>query len=613
MMPAITPTHLERQIARLDKRIEQIKKLESRFSWLRLAAFLGGAAAIWATYANLPALAARWAILGGALPFGLIVLLQRRLDAWLARFQIWREIRQTQLARLNLDWERIPPPPISSTRNPLDLDLDLSGPRSLHHLLDLAVSQQGSQRLKDWLLEACREPALILERQRIVAELATLPRFRDRLLLHLRVVSAEMLQGERLLGWLHAPCPAARLKALLAIGAIASAINLALFALYAAGVIPPYWVAGFILVFIFYNFNAPLLKELLEAIVRLDQELDRFAILLRCLETYPVGMRPHLLGLLAPFREAAERPSSLMRRVKWVTSGVGLRSNPVLGLALNIVLPWDYLFALLAGGLQARLSRLMPGWLEAWANLEALNSLANFAYLHPQYCLPQIESRERPLLECKKIGHPLIPAHQRVDNDFSLLDSGEVFLITGSNMAGKSTFLKTIGVNLRLAYAGGPVCAAEMKIIPMRMATCMRISDSLVDGWSFFYAEVQCLKGLLAQAQADDPLPLLYLIDELFRGTNNRERLIGSREYLRKLIGQNGVGLIATHDLELAGLADESGQAHNYHFRDQVEQDRLIFDYLIRPGPCPTTNALRIMQIEGIIARPSEPSQNTGE
>jgi len=117
----------------------------------------------------------------------------------------------------------------------------------------------------------------------------------------------------------------------------------------------------------------------------------------------------------------------------------------------------------------------------------------------------------------------------------------------------------------------------------------------------------------LAQAQADDPLPLLYLIDELFRGTNNRERLIGSREYLRKLIGQNGVGLIATHDLELAGLADESGQAHNYHFRDQVEQDRLIFDYLIRPGPCPTTNALRIMQIEGIIARPSEPSQNTGE
>ncbi len=607
-MRVITPTQFERQIARLNQRVDQIKALEDRFSWYRLAAFLGGAAVAWFSIANLPVGTARWVFLIAWLPFVSIVLLQRRLDTWLRRFQIWRDIRQTQLARLNLDWEHIPAPPNSSTRSSVDIDLDISGPRSLHHLLDLAVSQNGVQRLQRWLLEARPHLDQIQQRQQVVAELATLPRFRDRLLLHLRMVSAEMLQGERLLGWISAPFPAARLKGLLAIGVILSTLNLCLFVLNSLGVIPAYWIAGFVIYFIIYNYNAPLLKEFLAAIVRLDQELDRFAILLRHLETYPVGMRPHLLRLLAPFREAAPRPSSIIRRVKWVTAGVGMRSNPFLGLALNIILPWDYLFALLAGGLQAHLGKEMPIWLEAWSNLEALNSLANFAYLHPDYCLPQMENRATPVLSCQKIGHPLIPSHRRVSNDFILPDTGEVFIITGSNMAGKSTFLKTIGVNLRLAYAGGPVCAAEMKTIPMRMATCMRISESLVDGWSFFYAEVQCLKKLFAQVQADDPVPLLYLIDELFRGTNNRERLIGSREYLRKLIGQNGVGLIATHDLELAGLAEESQQVHNFHFRDQVNQDRLVFDYLIRPGPCPTTNAVRIMQIEGLIASSNDPT-----
>jgi len=611
-MPTITPTYLKRQIARLDRRIDQLNRLENRISWLRLAAFVGGVAAIWVAYAALPTEKARWTILVAGLVFSSIVFIQRRLDGWLRRFQIWRELRRIQLARLKLDWEHIPPPPSTSMRISTALDLDLTGPRSLHHLLDLAISHQGSQKLQDWLLTACRDVQQIEQRQQLVAELTTLPRFRDRLLLHLRMVSAEMLQGERLLGWIQISYPAARLKALLAVGVTASALNLTLFALNALGILPAYWIAGFALYFIFYNANAPLLNEFLQAIVRLDQELDRFAILLRHLETYPVGDRPHLLHLLSPFRQAAQRPSSLVRKVKWVTAGVGLRSNPFIGLALNTVLPWDYLFALLAGGLQARIGQQMTAWLEIWSDLEALNSLANFACLHPEYCLPKIEERTLPLLDCKKIGHPLIPAQKQVRNDFSLPAVGEVYLITGSNMAGKSTFLKTIGVNLSLAFAGGPVCADQMRTVPMRMATCMRISDSLVDGWSFFYTEVQCLKSLLAQVQAADPLPLLYLIDELFRGTNNRERLIGSREYLRKLIGQNGTGLIATHDLELAGLAEESPQVHNYHFRDKVDQDRLSFDYLLRPGPCPTTNALRIMQMEGLIDSPGSIAQTKG-
>jgi DNA mismatch repair ATPase MutS len=167
-------------------------------------------------------------------------------------------------------------------------------------------------------------------------------------------------------------------------------------------------------------------------------------------------------------------------------------------------------------------------------------------------------------------------------------------------MAGKSTFIKTVGTNLCLGYAGAPVCAERWLSVPFRLHTCIRITDSIVDGFSYFYAEVKCLKALLNALESDDPLPLLYLIDEIFRGTNNRERLLGSRAFIRALVGKEGIGLLATHDLELAGLADRYAQLQNYHFKDAVADGRLVFDYRIHPGPSPTTNALRIMQMEGL-------------
>ena len=166
-------------------------------------------------------------------------------------------------------------------------------------------------------------------------------------------------------------------------------------------------------------------------------------------------------------------------------------------------------------------------------------------------------------------------------------------------MAGKSTFIKTVGINLCLAYAGGPVNATRFHSRPFRLHTCIHITDSITDGFSYFYAEVKCLKTLLEKLGSDG-LPVLYLIDEIFRGTNNRERLIGSRAYLRSILDAQGVGFLATHDLELVSLADESSQVQNYHFRDEVRDGRLVFDYRLRPGPCPTTNALKIMRSEGL-------------
>jgi DNA mismatch repair ATPase MutS len=184
-----------------------------------------------------------------------------------------------------------------------------------------------------------------------------------------------------------------------------------------------------------------------------------------------------------------------------------------------------------------------------------------------------------------------------MSRDFAL---GEVVIITGSNMSGKSTFLRTLGVNLCLAYAGGVVCASTFQATLFRLFTCIRVSDSVTDGYSYFYAEVRRLKALLVELEQRERLPLFFLIDEIFKGTNNRERLIGSRSYVHALVGRNCMGAISTHDLELVKLADVLPEVKNYHFREEVIDGRMVFDYRLRPGPCPTTNALKIMQMEGL-------------
>ena len=175
-----------------------------------------------------------------------------------------------------------------------------------------------------------------------------------------------------------------------------------------------------------------------------------------------------------------------------------------------------------------------------------------------------------------------------------------MFLVTGSNMSGKSTFLRTIGINTCLAQAGGPVCAASFRWSLVRIGSCIRVDDSLDGGLSFFYAEVKRLKKILDSTRDMNGPPVLWLIDEVFKGTNNRERLIGGRALIAALAGGNGFGLVTTHDLELAELERQLPTVTNVHFQETVAKGALHFDYRLKPGPCPTTNALRIMALEGL-------------
>ena len=600
---SVLESRLARHVQRLGQRLARLRALDGQFSLYRLAAFIVMLVLVWYAASRLSGLLS-WAVgLGGLLLFAGLVAGHRLLDRRTARLRLWQARRADQLARLQNDWQNLPalqPLAGSPERSPLELDLDLTGPRSLHHLLDTCTSQQGRQLLADWLTQPIPNPAETAARQAVVRELAGMPRFRDHLQFNFRMAANDLLQSQHLLNWLSVSYPASRLGWLACGLSLLAALNLLLFILHSLGQMPAYWGYTLALYALISVFSLGYIQEFINTLLALDRELDKFAVLLRYLERFPYGPHPHLAKVCAPFHTAQPPPSAQIARVKLVTALVGLSSNPVLGMLLNLLLPWSVLCALLAGRLRQQAARVLPGWLDTWHRLDALCALGDFASLHPDYTFAELDPAAEAVLQASGLGHPLIPQAQRVGNDFILQRLGDVILITGSNMAGKSTWLRALGVTICLAYAGGPVAATALRMQPLRLHTCLRISDSLVDGFSYFYAEVKCLKRLLEALNAEHPLPLFYLIDEIFRGTNNRERLIGSRAYVRALLNGRGAGLIATHDLELAHLAEQNPQLQNYHFRDQVEAGRLVFDYRLRPGPSPTTNALKIMQMEGL-------------
>jgi ABC-type multidrug transport system fused ATPase/permease subunit len=594
---------IRREINRLSGRLEQLNARHQRWAWARLLSFGLAMLSGYAALRYLESWAAILVGLAGLAVFSASVAYHRLLSRQSRLLTLWRKRRCEQLSRLELDWSGIPAPAVElmpSSQCCLEIDLDLAGFRSLHQLLDLGISYEGSQRLAEWLNPTKPDSASIHARQSLVRELAGLSRFRDRLVSNLHQVSTERLRGSSLLKWLQAEAPGRRIGWLLGVSSLFCLLNLVILLLNLSGQASPAWFMGYGFYLIFYFSTIGQISPFLESVVELSYELDKFRQLLAFLEKYPYRQGSHLAERCSIFTLPVKRPSRRLQGLSLVTAAVGLRSNLILGLLLNLVLPWDYATAFLASRLQSQAGDYLPGWLETWTELEACCCLADFAWLNPQYTFPRVDESVSPALQARSLGHPLIPYPKKISNNFSFSGDGQVVLITGSNMAGKSTFIKTIGINLCLAYAGGPVDAQELRLRPFRLHTCIRITDSISDGYSYFYAEVRCLKALLEKLEQTGAMPVLYLVDEIFRGTNNRERFLGSQAFIRRLAGANGCGLIATHDLELARLEQESPLILNFHFEDQVSEGRLTFNYCLRPGPSRTTNALKIMEMEGL-------------
>ncbi|RPJ49758.1 MAG: hypothetical protein EHM21_06370 [Chloroflexi bacterium] len=597
---------LQFRLDRTGKRIAYLRQVESRFPWYRLAALVAALLIIFIAFTSIRPLIAWAVVLVVFAGFMLVVVRHRGIVDRITRLEAFRDLLNTHIARLRLDWEHIPPPAhtLPHPRHPYAADLNLAGDRSLHQLLDTCISLGGSQELADTLLDPTPNPGRIAERQALVRELLDRPVFCAQL--ELEGLLANPQRGNRwdgtaLLNWLEKHVQTGSLRPLLAALGLLALANITLFVLNALGLIPPVWIGTLAVYLGLQSLKFRESSEVFGEAYDLARQLRQLRAIFGGLENYPYEPGSRLAVLCAPFWQAPVRPSVALRKIGWIVSMASLRQNPFLSLILNLLMPWDLFFADQLERYKRELNVVLPAWLDAWHQLEALVALANFARLNPENTFPEIlPLEEQPVLRGEAIGHPLIPSAARVTNDFTLQEMGEVIVITGSNMSGKSTFLRTLGINLVLAYSGSTVAARAFAALPFRVFTSMTVNDSLSDGISFFYAEVSRLKLLLDQLNANHPLPMFFLIDEIFRGTNNRERQLGTHAYTQALVNKNGVGVISTHDLELVHLSETIPTVHNYHFREDVQDGRMVFDYQIRPGASPTTNALRIMAMAGL-------------
>lgn len=591
---------LQRQIYHLDSRIARLRALSEQYTRVRLAVFVAALVITFGMFSQVSEVAGWISAALGLVVFMVIARRHRRVDVSTHLHEAYRQIKTAHIARIELDWPNIPPEHLTplSPDHPFAADLDIIGEFSLHRLMDTAVSREGGERLQTWLLNPVPDPRLIEHRQILIRELIPLAPFRDRLTLNARLISGGRIEGKRLLSWFEYHTATHPTRRDVIIAAALAAINLGAFVLSAQPGMRPIWPVTFIVYVLYSRDRLSKAGDLFAQSMSLGELVNNLNAVFRFLETYRYGANAALKVLCAPFLDPHKRPSAQIRQVGRIVSAVSLRGNPLLWFLINAAVPWDMYFAYRLNRRKAEIAAHLPRWLDVWFELESVCSLATFAYLNPEFTFPVLV--DAPVFKSEQIGHPLIPYTTKVCNDFALTELGTLVIITGSNMAGKSSFLRTLGVNLCLAYAGGVVNAARLETGLFRVFTCIRVSDSVTEGFSYFYAEVRRLKALLEALNRDHPYPLFFLIDEIFRGTNNRERLIGSRAYIRALVGQHGLGLISTHDLELVRLADEMPQVSNMHFREEVIDGQMIFDYRLRTGPSPTTNALKIMVLQGL-------------
>jgi DNA mismatch repair ATPase MutS len=284
-----------------------------------------------------------------------------------------------------------------------------------------------------------------------------------------------------------------------------------------------------------------------------------------------------------------------IKKLSNIYDKVSDRKN-MLFIIVNILLLWDYQCMIGFEKWRVSSGKNLEMWLDVIGQFEALNSISNIIYDNPQWAIPSISDGDF-IIKADGLGHPLI-GDKRVCNNITINNKKNILLITGSNMSGKSTFLRTVGINLILCYIGAPVCAKKFECSMMKIYTCMRTSDNLDNNISSFYAEILRIKGIVESVKANKKV--FFLLDELFKGTNSIDRHDGAKALIKQLGSQGASGLISTHDLELCDLQNEYSRIKNYHFQEYYINNELKFDYKIREGASTTRNALYLIKLAGI-------------
>lgn len=523
------------------------------------------------------------------------------------------KIQEEALARLARDWGALPTPALPATDSPLARDLGLFGRASLGQLLGTARTPPGRRTLVAWL-SAPAPPGEIRARQEAVRELAPEIELRQSLELEARTMDEANPDIEPFLAWAEGEPWLLRRPLLLLLARLSAGATVILLGFALAGLVP--FALWTVLPFFNFAFSFAIAKPVHHAFDRVaarERDFVSYAALFRLLE----GRRP-ASGKLAALIEAttAEGVSAYgqIDRLRRLLALADVRFSAPIHFVLQSLVLWDFHALERLERWQAGAGRRVRGWLAALGEIETLAALATLAHDQPEWIFPEIlepagasGEEASPVLRAAGLGHPLLSDAERVGNDVAIGPPGTFLLVTGSNMSGKSTLLRSIGTNVVLAQAGGPVAARALSLPPLTLGTSILVEDSLASGVSFFLAELQRIRSIVDQAEAarKEGRTLLYLLDEILRGTNSAERQIAVREILLRLLGAGAIGAISTHDLALAELPELAEVAHVVHFRESFEEREggeaaMTFDYHLREGVAPTTNALKLLAMVGL-------------
>jgi len=476
-------------------------------------------------------------------------------------------------------------------------DLDIFGKASLYQWANRCFTEQGRDLLANNLLEPLPVQQ-VEERHEAIKEISSLLQWRQQLQSYAIQTAITNDTERKATTWIkekekHFVHPAWKIVVW-----VYTIVTLASLAATILGYLPASTFST--LFFLYFIISITLSRNTIKPYVLLGgivKEISTLQSLVKCVEHQ--SFQSHLLNRLkADAKGNASSAAEEIKELKSILDRFDMRLNIAGLLFFNSFLLWDVRQMIALNEWRKRNREHLSKWFSMIAEIEVLNSLATIHFNQPEWTFPKF-SNEHLTLNGSDIGHPLIPESTRVNNDFELTGIAKIGLITGSNMAGKSTFLRSLGVNIVLAQTGSVVCARYFELSPVHLMSSMRIADNLAENTSTFYAELKKLKTIIESVNNHEQI--FILLDEILRGTNSLDRHTGSAALIRQMIKQEAIAVIATHDVELAKLEQEyPASIENYHFDVQVEGEELYFDYKLKQGICTSLNASILMKKIGI-------------
>ncbi|HTN05942.1 MutS-related protein [Agriterribacter sp.] len=528
--------------------------------------------------------------------FLLLVMYAQRLKERKALIEKLLFINNNELGALNNEPNRMDDGSIFANGKDYTEDLDIFGPHSLFHLLNRCTTSHGKLYLAELLAQPLLDTAAITQRQEAVQVLSGQAGQRQ-------LITAQGLLHAEAEGnlhsietWLQPATSLHKKKWLQTLRWILPLYNIPCFLYYITTGEMLYIAIGVTAAWLITARYAKYIHSQHQLISKKQSILDQYAGILKSFAAVETGSS----SVLQQLRQTASNAHGAIRGLAKLSSSFDQRLNLLVNIFLNSLILYDMQCILALEQWKERHKNNFLQWLHAVGDIECLNTLAGFAFNHPHFSYPSVHTGEAIFISTTQMAHPLIAADKRVANDFETGKSNKLLLVTGSNMSGKTTFLRTLGVNLILAQSGAPVCAGEFVFTPMEILTSIRVNDSLQEHTSYFMAELKRLQQIILRLQNNKRA--LVLIDEILRGTNSEDKTHGSEQFIQQLLRYNCITLFATHDLSLASLENTyKGVISNYCFESIIEHDTLHFDYKLQRGVAKNKNASFLMKMMGIV------------